>query len=42
MNEETFLKETIRSIADLLTKELQHLDSAKVKTTAWIRFEAEV
>ena len=38
---ETFLKETSGSFANLITKELQDLDSAKVQTTAWIQFEVE-
>ena len=30
------------NVANLITKELQHLNSAKVQTTAWIRFNVEV
>ena len=37
-----FLKETRESVANLITKELKDLDSAKVQTTAWIQFEVEV
>ena len=33
---ETFLKETRGGVANLITEELQDLDSAKVQTTAWI------
>ena len=38
---ETFLGETRGSVANLMTKELQDLDSTKVQTTAWIRFKVE-
>ena len=34
MDVETFLKETRRTVANLITKELQDLNSAKVQTTA--------
>ena len=36
MDLETFLKETE---VNLITKELQDLDSTKVQTTAWIRLK---
>ena len=39
---ETFLKETRGSVANLVTNELQDLNSAKVQTTTWIRFKVEV
>ena len=42
MELETFLKETRGSVANLITKELQDLDSAKVETTTWIQFKVEV
>ena len=42
MDVETFLKETRGSVANLITKELQDLDTAKVQTTAWIRFKVEM
>ena len=42
MDVETLLKETRESVANLITKELQDLDSAKVQTTACIRFKVEV
>ena len=42
MDVEIFLEETRRSVANLITKELQDLDSAKVQTTAWIQFKVEV
>ena len=35
---QTFLKETRGSVADLITKELQDLDSAKVQTAALTQF----
>ena len=41
MDVETFLKEIRGSVTNLITKELQDLDSAKVQTTAWIRFKVE-
>ena len=37
MDVETFLKETRGSVTNLITKELQDLDLAKVQTTAWIQ-----
>ena len=39
MDVETFLKETRGSVTNLIPEELQNLDSAKVRTTAWIQFE---
>ena len=39
---ETFHGETRGSVTNLMTKELKDLDSAKVQTTAWIRFKVEV
>ena len=42
MDVETFLKEIRGRITNLITKELQDLDSAKVLTTAWIQFKVEV
>ena len=39
---ETFLKKNRGSVAHLITKELQDLDSAKVHATAWILFKIEV
>ena len=36
-----FFKETRQSVANLITKELQDLDSAKVQMTAWIQFKVE-
>ena len=42
MDEETFLKETRKSVTNLITKELQDLDWAKVQTTAWIQFKVEI
>ena len=42
MDVETFLKVTRGSVANLMTKELQDLDSAKVQITPWIQFKVEV
>ena len=42
MDVQTFLKETRGSVTNLITKELQNLDSAKVQTTAWILSKVEV
>ena len=42
MDVETFLMETRGSVDNLITKELQDLDSAKVETTTWIQFKVEV
>ena len=42
MDVETFLKETRGSVANLMTKKLQDLDSLKVQTTIWILFKIEV
>ena len=42
MDVETFLKETRRSVVNLITRELQNLDAAKDQTTAWIQFKVEV
>ena len=41
MDVETFCMETRGSVADLITKELQDLDLAKMQMTAWIRFKVE-
>ena len=38
----TLLEETRGSVADLITKELQDLDSAKVQMTTWVQFKVEV
>ena len=38
---EIFFTGTRRSVTNLITKDLKDLDSAKVQTTAWIRFKAE-
>ena len=38
----TLLKEARGSVANLITKELQDLDSAKVQMTTWIRLKVEV
>ena len=43
MDVETFFNETTRgSVTNLITEELQDLDSAKVQTTAWIQFKVEI
>ena len=42
MDVEIFLKETRGSVANLITKEVQDLDSAKVQITAWIHFKVEI
>ena len=42
MDLETFLKETRGSVANLMTKKLQDLDSAKVQTTTSIQLKVEV
>ena len=42
MDVETFLKETRGSVTNLITKELQDLNSVKVQTTTWIRFKVVV
>ena len=42
MGVETFLTETGGSVADLITKELQDLDSVKVQMTAWIQFKVKI
>ena len=42
MDLETFLRKTQGSIANLMSKELRDLDSAKVQTTIWIRFKVDV
>ena len=42
MDVETFLRETRGSVTNLITKELQDLDSVKVQMTAWIQFKVEV
>ena len=40
--QETFLKETSGSVANLITEELQDLDAVKVQMTTWVRFKVEV
>ena len=42
MDVETFLRKTQGSVANLMSKELRDLDSAKVQTTIWIRFKVDV
>ena len=42
MDVESSLKETGGSVINLITKELQHLDLAKVQMTTWIQFKIEV
>ena len=42
MDVETFLKEARENFANLITKELQDLDLAKVQSTAWIQFKVEI
>ena len=41
MDVETFFREVRESVANLIARELQDLNSAKVQTTAWIRFRIE-
>ena len=41
MDVETFFREIRGSITDLIIRELRDLNSAKVQTTAWIRFRIE-
>ena len=41
MDVEIFLEETQGSVTNLMTKELNDLDSAKVQMTAWIHFKVE-
>ena len=42
MDIETFLMEARGSFANLITKELQDLDSVKVQTTACVQFKVEI
>ena len=42
MDVETFFGEIRGSVANLMAKELQDLDSAKVQTIAWIQLKEEV
>ena len=42
MDVESSLKETRGSVINLITKELQHFDLAKVQMTTWIQFKIEV
>ena len=42
MDVETFFLETRGSVANLMAKELQDLDAAKVQMTTWIQFKVEV
>ena len=42
MNVETFFDRIRQNLIDLMNRELTNLDSARVQTTAWIRFTVEV
>ena len=42
MDVESFFGEIRGSVTNLIAKELQDLNSAKVQTTAWIQFKVEV
>ena len=42
MDVEAFLRKTQGSVANLMSKELRDLNSAKVQTTIWIRFKVDV
>ena len=42
MDVETFFGRISQSLIDLMNRELTDLGSAKVQTTAWIRFRKEV
>ena len=42
MDVETFFDQIRQNLIDLMNRELIDLDSARVQTTAWIRFRVEV
>ena len=42
MEVEIFLDRIRQNLIDLMNRELTDLDSARVQTTAWIRFRVEV